>query len=96
MTPMHIQTVIHTNRKLYESQTFTAEQSEQISQRGGTGAIKFSLLALLVCAEGFKSPEKLGDAVDSSAGNQRLASLQKQLDIENKVGLCVHCSSKRR
>ena len=73
-----------------------AEQLEQISQRGDTRAIKFTLLASLVCADGFRSPEKLGEAMDSSAGNQRLASLQKQLDIENKVGLCVHCSSNRQ
>ena len=70
-----------------------AKHPQQSCQRGDTTAIKFSLLALLVCAEGFKSPEKLGDAMDSSAGNQRLASLQKQLDIENKVGLRVLCSS---
>nr|KAG5690913.1 hypothetical protein BaRGS_003404 [Batillaria attramentaria] len=38
-----------------------------------------------LATEGVKSPEKSGDAVDSNAGNQRLASLQKQLDIENKV-----------
>lgn len=35
--------------------------------------------------ERMKSPEKAGDAVDGNGGNQRLASLQKQLDIENKV-----------
>ncbi|XP_076455221.1 serine/threonine-protein kinase N2-like isoform X2 [Babylonia areolata] len=35
-------------------------------------------------AEGVTSPEK-SDGVDGSGGNQRLASLQKQMDIENKV-----------
>ncbi|XP_025111624.1 serine/threonine-protein kinase N2-like isoform X3 [Pomacea canaliculata] len=38
-----------------------------------------------ISTERMKSPEKAGDAVDSNGGNQRLASLQKQLDIENKV-----------
>ena len=42
------------------------------------------MVVCLVCAEGVMSPEK-SDSLDGNTGNQRLASLQKQLDIENKV-----------